>query len=78
MLTHDLSQAFSTTTPARYSDLARMTLIGRITADPKRYSDRTGGDFMRYTVATNDPLKAPAKEGDGELYIIAQQRVISS
>lgn len=52
-------QAFSTT---RQSQLAKMTLIGRLGAQPQTAQDKQGRDIMIYSVATNDRA-APNADG---------------
>ena len=46
------ARAFSTS--ARRADLARITLIGRLVADPEVKSTVNGKEFAAYTVATTD------------------------
>ncbi|KAK4051440.1 ssDNA-binding protein, mitochondrial [Microbotryomycetes sp. JL201] len=56
--------ARSLSTSARLErDMARMTLIGRLGAQPERRQTKNGKDFLIYKVATSDPL-LPAKEGE--------------
>ncbi|KAK9449402.1 uncharacterized protein V1518DRAFT_415905 [Limtongia smithiae] len=43
-------------TPAA-SDLARITLIGRLGADPERLTSANGRDYARYSVAVSSPQR---------------------
>lgn len=40
-----------------------MQLIGRLIADPETRTTRGGKDYVKYTVATNDPAGPPAEDG---------------
>jgi len=40
-----------------------MQLIGRLIADPEQRTTKNGKDYIKYTVATNDPLGPPAEDG---------------
>ncbi|WFD36309.1 lipoyl synthase [Malassezia cuniculi] len=53
-------RAFSTSSAAQ---LARMQLIGRLVASPETRLSRTGKEYLRYTVATSDPLGPPNEDG---------------
>lgn len=53
-------QAFSTSRPS--ADYAKLSLIGRIGAEPVLKTNKNGKDFLIYKVATSDPY-IPAKEG---------------
>lgn len=48
--TRTFARAFSQTTPTQ---LARMTLVGRLAADPELKQAKTGGDYINYTVGTS-------------------------
>ncbi|KAF8916813.1 hypothetical protein CPB85DRAFT_1386291 [Mucidula mucida] len=47
-------RAFSTSS-ARRADLAKLTLIGRLGADPETRSSKNDRSFVTYTVATSNP-----------------------
>ncbi|PWN41524.1 nucleic acid-binding protein [Ceraceosorus guamensis] len=53
---------FSSSATAR--DLARMQLLGRLTADPEIRPTKAGKEYARYTVATTDPLGPPDENGE--------------
>lgn len=57
-------QAFSTSRPS--ADYAKLSLIGRIGAEPVLKQNKNGKDFLVYKVATSDPY-IPAKEGGQSL-----------
>lgn len=40
--------------------MARMQVLGRLAADPELRATRTGKDYIKYTVATSDPLPPPS------------------
>jgi single-stranded DNA-binding protein len=40
-----------------------MQLIGRLIADPEQRTTKNGKDYVKYTVATNDPLGPLAEDG---------------
>ena len=42
-----------------------MQLLGRLVADPETRQTRAGKDYVRYVVATTDPLGPPGEEGGG-------------
>ncbi|UZJ51302.1 hypothetical protein CBS101457_000622 [Exobasidium rhododendri] len=44
-------------------DISRMQLIGRLVADPEQRTTKNGKDYVKYTVATNDPPGPPAEDG---------------
>lgn len=44
------ARTFSQTTP---SQLARLTLVGRLAADPELKQDKRGSDYINYTVGTS-------------------------
>lgn len=52
---------FSTT--AASQDVARMQLLGRLTADPEVRPTKAGKEYARYTVATTDPIGPPDENG---------------
>ncbi|PWO00271.1 hypothetical protein FA09DRAFT_314866 [Tilletiopsis washingtonensis] len=54
-------RALSTSAPR--ADVARMQLLGRLVADPETRQTRAGKDYVRYVVATTDPLGPPGEEG---------------
>lgn len=41
-----------------------MQLLGRLVADPEVRSTRTGKDYVRYTLATNDPQPPVGEDGE--------------
>lgn len=53
-------QAFSTTRP---SALSRINLIGRLVSSPEVRESRNGKEYLRYVVATQDPLGPPNEDG---------------
>ena len=53
-------QAFSTTRP---SALSRINLIGRLVSSPEVRESRKGKEYLRYVVATQDPLGPPNEDG---------------
>lgn len=55
-------QTFTSTT-AR-PDMARMQLLGRLVADPEQRTTRNGKEYVKYTVATSDPLGPPGEDGE--------------
>ncbi|PWN24286.1 nucleic acid-binding protein [Microstroma glucosiphilum] len=57
-----LSRPFSSTPSA--ADYARMQLLGRLIADPETRATRSGKDYVRYTLATNDPVGPPGEDGE--------------
>lgn len=59
------TQAFSTSRSA--ADVARMTLVGRIGADPVVRQTKNGKDFLTYRVATSDPYIKPAEGSESSL-----------
>ncbi|CAO1622383.1 unnamed protein product [Jaminaea pallidilutea] len=56
------TRAFSST--PRAADYARMQLLGRLIADPETRTTRSGKDYVRYTLATNDPAGPPGEDGE--------------
>lgn len=54
------ARAFSTT---RSAALSRMMLIGRLVGQPEVRESRTGKEYVRYVIATNDPLGPPQEDG---------------
>lgn len=44
--------------------MSRIQLIGRLVADPEVRTTRAGKDYIRYAVATTDPLGPPAEDGE--------------
>lgn len=54
-------QAFSTSRPAA-RDLAKLTLIGRLGAQPEMRQTKNGKNFLVYVVGTENPVARP-KEG---------------
>ncbi|WFD29377.1 lipoyl synthase [Malassezia sp. CBS 17886] len=54
------SRAFSTTPSAA---LSRVSLIGRLVAPPEVRESRNGKEYLRYVVATTDPLGPPNEDG---------------
>ena len=41
-----------------------MQLLGRLTADPEVRTTRAGKEYVRYTLATNDPAGPPGEDGE--------------
>jgi single-stranded DNA-binding protein len=41
-----------------------MQLLGRLIADPETRATRSGKDYVRYTLATNDPVGPPGEDGE--------------
>lgn len=62
-------QSFSTS--AAHSDVCRMTLIGRIGAEPVMKQTKSGKDFLIYKVATNNFKPAPKEGGEWYFYALA-------
>lgn len=61
-LPQSTTRSFSTS--AVQNDIARMQLLGRLVADPEQRTTRTGKDYVKYTVATTDPLGPPNESGE--------------
>ena len=61
-LPQNINRSF--TTSATQNDVARMQLLGRLVADPEQRTTRTGKDYVKYTVATTDPLGPPNESGE--------------
>lgn len=41
-----------------------MQLLGRLVADPELRTTRSGKEYIRYTLATNDPAGPPGEDGE--------------
>lgn len=41
-----------------------MQLLGRLVADPEVRTTRSGKEYVRYTLATNDPAGPPGEDGE--------------
>lgn len=57
---YNANEAFST---SHVAPLSRMQLIGRMVAQPEVRESRNGKEYLRYVVATNDPLGPPNEDG---------------
>lgn len=49
-LSHPLSRAFTTTKPSR---IAKMTIVGRLAAEPELTATSTGQEIVKYAVGTS-------------------------
>ncbi|WFC93906.1 ssDNA-binding protein, mitochondrial [Malassezia brasiliensis] len=54
------ARSFSSTSAAQ---LARVNIIGRLVGQPEVRETRSGKEYLRYTLATTDPLGPPNEDG---------------